>query len=166
MHNNFERSSRNASAESNQRSRLRRGYGVAGRGSPRRMERAGWSRHRSHNLRGEGERAGCERINPSVGRSEVRHGESVRWRIRGPRGATPHLNPLLERGGEDGVRWPSRFGAAGAACFTVYAAFKVVTERLDRARRLQAEGSDSSFRRCGGDTRQSCHEQRALNRVG
>jgi len=30
----------------------------------RRMERAGQPRHRSHNPRGEGERAGCDQINP------------------------------------------------------------------------------------------------------
>ena len=38
------------------------------------------------------------------------------------------------------MRWTSPFGAGGAACFTVCAAFKVVTGRLDRARRLQVEG--------------------------
>jgi hypothetical protein len=31
------------------------------------MERAGQPRHRLHNPSGEGERAGCDRINPSVG---------------------------------------------------------------------------------------------------
>jgi hypothetical protein len=31
------------------------------------MERAGQPRHRLHNPRGEGERAGCDRINPSIG---------------------------------------------------------------------------------------------------
>ena len=112
MHNNFERSSRNASAESNQRSRLRQGYGVAGRGSPRRMERAGWSRHRSHNLRREGERAGCERINPSVGRSEVREGRLL----------TSILSSTEEERKESAL--PTPFGPGGAACFTVYVAFK------------------------------------------
>ena len=92
--------------------------------------------------------------NPSIGGSEVREGRLL----------TSILSSSEEERKENALAMP--FGAAGAACFTVYVAFKVVTERLDRARRLQAEGSDSSFRRGGSDTRQSCHEQRALNRVG
>jgi hypothetical protein len=51
--------------------------------------------------------------------------------------SSPQSSPRARRRGRR-MRWPSPFGAAGAACFTVYAAFKVVTERLDRARRLQA----------------------------
>ena len=39
--------------------------------SPRRMERAGQPRHRSQNPRGEGERAGRDRVNPSVGGSVI-----------------------------------------------------------------------------------------------
>src|SRR5439155_6121565 len=55
-----------------------------------RMERAGRPRHRSHNLRGEGERAGRERINPSCGGStEAETSLTIAWFV--PRSLSSHF---------------------------------------------------------------------------
>jgi hypothetical protein len=99
--------------------------------------------------------------------AEVRHGESVRWRIRGQGRTTPHLNPLLERGGEegdcDGHRHSARLALLGLQSTPpLKSSLNASTERGG----YRPRGSASLFHRFGSDPGQSCHEQCALNRVG